>query len=212
MNKKLSFLLLGLGVLILIVVFLPLLAQELRFHITPPPSPEQIILPSSSQEAEKFNKQPEILEQKVVITPDNFEFSLVIPKIGLNTRVFPNIDSGNPDIYLPILKKGVAHALHSSLPNQSGPVFIFAHSTDNFFNLTRYNAVFFLLSKLDQGDSIYLFYNNQQYHYQVTHQQVVSPEDIPDLVSSIKDNTLILQTCYPPGTTLKRLLLFANPN
>lgn len=210
MNKKLSYLLLGLGTLILLIIFLPLLTQELNFYINPPPSPEEIILPSSSQEIEELNQQPEILEQKVIITPDNFEFSLVIPKIGLNTKVFPNINSGDSDIYLPILKKGVAHALHSSLPNQPGPVFIFAHSTDNFFNLARYNAVFFLLSKLDPGDSVYIFYNNQQYHYQVTHQQVVSPDDIPDLVSSIKDNTLILQTCYPPGTTFKRLLLFAN--
>lgn len=201
--SKIGTVLIFLGLIVLLAVFAPVIKEEAKYQLEKPSKEVeyQIADPASP---------PVLTEKSVLITPTNYDFSLIVPQIGINAAVFPNIDSGNPDEYLPILKKGTAHAKYSSLPNQSGPVFIFAHSTDNFFNISQYNAVFFLLRKLKEGEDIYIFYQNKKYQYQVTSQKIVSPDEIPSVVSSIKTNTLILQTCYPPGTTINRLLLFAD--
>lgn len=207
--NQISTVLVLLGFLTLAITFAPIFIEELNYRLAQAQPQKEILIPDSEDDIKNLTKDPEVVEQKTILIPDNFDFSLVIPKIGINARIFPNINSGDPGEYLPILKKGAAHALNSSLPDQPGPVFIFAHSTDNFYNISRYNAVFFLLRKLKPGEDIYVFYNNKKYHYQVNDQKIVDPDEIPSIVSSIKDDTLVLQTCYPPGTTMNRLLLFA---
>lgn len=144
------------------------------------------------------------------ITPIDTGFGIVITKININAKVFPEIDSQNPQEFLPILKKGVAQAKGSAYPDQDGNVFLFAHSTDVFYNVGRYNAVFFLIGKLEKGDEIDIFYQNQRYKYEVTDKAVVSPDMLGQYVKEhTGGKTLTLQTCYPPGTTLKRFLVIA---
>lgn len=205
MLRLLGLLLFLVGMGLLGFIYLPVVIQEVRYAL---PHPQALEVAETAQEIAKA-KSGDAEFSKTTIIPVNFDFSLVIPQIGVNSVVFPGVDSGNPDEYLPILKQGVAHALGSSLPNQSGPVFIFAHSTDSFLNIARYNATFFLLGKLKGGEDIYIFYNNRKYHYKVNSVEVVEADDIPYFVNSHLQNGLILQTCYPPGTTLKRLLVHA---
>ena len=201
--NQISSLFVFLGLIVLVITYAPVVKEETKYQLSKPN-------PTTDYQVADLQSPPVLTEKSVLITPINYDFSLIVPKIGINTAVFPNVDSGNPDQYLPILKQGTAHAKYSSLPNQSGPVFIFAHSTDNFFNISQYNAVFFLLRKLGKGDDIYVFYQNKKYHYQVTGQKIISPDEVPAEVKNTKTNTLILQTCYPPGTTINRLLLFAD--
>ena len=113
-------------------------------------------------------------------------------------------------MYQRALTKGVAHANGTSYPGESGNVFIFAHSGVDFYEATRYNAQFYLLSKLVTGDTIYLFYKKQKYVYRVTEKKVVSPEDVTYLTEDSQKKTLSLMTCTPAGTTLKRLLVIAD--
>ena len=145
------------------------------------------------------------------MSPVDTEFGLVIPIINLNAEIFPEVDPNNPELYLPILRKGVAHAKGSAYPDEEvGNVFLFAHSTDAFYNVAHYNAVFFLIGKLDKGDEVNVFYKNKRYQYEVIEKAVVAPEALGDYVRQhIGVKTLTLQTCYPPGTTLKRLLIIA---
>ena len=144
------------------------------------------------------------------ITPVDTGFGIVILKINVNAKVFPEIDSQNPQEFLPILKKGVAHAKGSAYPDQDGNVFLFAHSTDAFYNVAHYNAVFFLIGKLEKGDEIDIFYKDKRYKYEVIEKAVVSPDMLGQYVKEhTGGKTLTLQTCYPPGTTLKRLIVIA---
>ncbi len=144
------------------------------------------------------------------ISPVDREFAIVIPKINVNAEIFPEIDSTNPSEFLPILKKGVAHAKGSAYPDREGNVFLFAHSTDAFYNVGHYNAVFFLIGKLEKGDEIDIFYKDKRYKYEVTDKAVVSPDMLGQYVKEhTSGKTLTLQTCYPPGTTLKRLVVIA---
>jgi len=143
------------------------------------------------------------------LQPVSSQFGIVIPKIGANAPVFPNVDAGKPDIYLPILKDGVAHAAGTVFPGVTGNIFLFAHSTDNFWNVGRYNAIFYLLKELENGDEIDVFYNGIRHIYRVTNKLVVNSSDIHFITEPLPYEQLTLQTCWPPGTTWKRLLVFA---
>ncbi|MBI3070470.1 MAG: sortase [Candidatus Levybacteria bacterium] len=148
-----------------------------------------------------------------ILIPKDTEFSILIPKIGASARVFPNVDSSSQDEFLPILQKGIAHAKGTVFPGMKGNIYLFAHSADNFWNIGRYNAVFYLLKDLVKGDSVVVFFQNRRYNYKVEELKIVDASDVSYLVESQKQDqqTLILQTCWPPGTTWKRLVVLARP-
>ena len=154
--------------------------------------------------AQAFN-----IKQVEILTPVDPNFSIVIPKIGANAKVQPNIDAANEKIYLDALNKGVAQALGTAFPGEGGHIFLFAHSTDYFWNVGSYNAIFYLLYKLQKDDEVNLFYKGQRYVYRVIGTEVVDPSQVQYLTRKTNREFLTLQTCWPPGTTLKRLLIFA---
>ena len=146
-----------------------------------------------------------------VLHPADPNFSVVIPKIGANSKVIPNVDAGNYDVYLNALSKGGAHADGTGFPGGRTNIYLFAHSTDSFWNVGRYNAVFYLLKELEPGDEIDVFYARVRYKYKVTEKKIVSPTEVNYLTDQTPYEQLILQTCWPPGTTGDRLLVIARP-
>jgi len=143
------------------------------------------------------------------LIPEDPNFSIVLPKIGANAKILANIDPSDEKIYLEALKRGVAHALGTAFPGEGGHIFLFAHSTDYIWNVGYYNAVFYLLYKLEKNDEVDIFYKGQRYVYQVSDKMVVDPSQVEYLTRKTNREFLTLQTCWPPGTTLKRLLIFA---
>ncbi len=144
-----------------------------------------------------------------VLNPEDQAFSLVIPKIGATAPVVPNVNPANEQEYLNVLSTSVAHAEGTAFPGQHEHIFLFAHSTDYVWNVGTYNAVFYLLYKLEQGDEVSLFFGDEQYRYTVTGKKIVNPNEIEYLTRQTDYELLTLQTCWPPGTTLQRLLVFA---
>lgn len=144
------------------------------------------------------------------LTPPNLDFSIIIPKIGAVAPVISNVDPFEEKDFLQALRRGVAHAKSTSYPGTEGNIYIFAHSTDAFYNVGRYNAVFYLIGKLEAGDEIYLYYKGTKYTYIVFDKMVVDPSAL-EYLEPIEPglSTLTLQTCYPPGTTLKRLIVLS---
>jgi len=207
-----SFLIL-LGLLILILIFFPVAKQELSYQLGENKNKDFHLISSQKEATESKKLKDKNTSgwkfEKTIIKPVSFDFSLVIPQIGVNELVFPNIDSSLPDEYLSVLKKGVAHAKNSALPGESGPVFLFAHSTDSFYNISSYNAAFFLLNKLKKSDEVFVFYKDKKYTYRVNEKKIVEADKITEEVQKLGKNSLVLQTCWPPGTTLKRLILIA---
>lgn len=189
--------------------------QALAQNNSGPQSPENVTLSSTPKSTAGIASFTDVLfgaKEQVLTAPDT-EFSIVIPKIGATSRVFPNIDSGNPDIYLPILLQGVAHAAGTVFPGMNGNIYMFAHSTDNFWDVGRYNAVFYLLKDLKVGDEIVIFFQNKRYNYIVSESKIVNPDDVSHITNAQNTGVeqLILQTCWPPGTAWQRLLIFARP-
>ncbi|MBI2195450.1 MAG: sortase [Candidatus Levybacteria bacterium] len=147
-----------------------------------------------------------------ILIPKDTEFNILIPKLGANEKIFPNVNAAEDVEYLPILRKGVAHARGSFFPGNLGNIYLFAHSTDNFWDVGRYNAVFYLIKNLTPGDEIVIFYQGVRHNYVVKQSRVVDASDVSYIVNGQKDKeVLILQTCWPPGTSWKRLLVFAEP-
>lgn len=138
-------------------------------------------------------------------------FSLFIPKIDAKAKVIPNVDSGTPKNYLAALSEGVAHAAGTNFPGQGKTIFLFSHSTDSPINIARYNAVFYLLRKLEKGDRVIVYFLGQEHVYVVTDKFVTEPNDTAWLKDNGSGERLILQTCDPPGTSWKRLIVVARP-
>lgn len=134
---------------------------------------------------------------------------ITVPKIHAQAPLFLNVDPFNESAYREILKKGVAHAKGTALPGQRGSIFIFAHSSGNPLEITNYNTVFLRLGELKIGDDVLVRYNNKTTKYKVAQTKIVWPTEVKYL--NEKGNQLILQTCWPIGTSLKRLLVFAAP-
>ena len=191
MNKQLanlSNLLISLGIFFLVFPFIPIILSELNFwwHAT------------TSRHIS--NVQPKVVEG----------FRIYIPKLALSSDVITKVNPFDSKAYLPALKNGVAHALGSALPDQAGTVYLFAHSTDAPWRFNQYNAQFYLLHQLQPDDLIYLDYQGSRYTYQIKRKQVINSTAVDYLSSSQKHSELILQTCWPPGTTWKRLLVLAD--
>jgi len=144
-----------------------------------------------------------------IITPVSTDFGIVIEKINANARVIPNVDPGVEAVYTEALSKGVAHAKGTVFPGQKGNIYLFSHSVDAPWNVIRFNAVFYLLNKLDRGDTISMFFKGRRYDYIVYDKIVASPSDTQYLTNKYGDSVLTLQTCDPPGTLLNRLIVRA---
>ncbi len=147
-----------------------------------------------------------------ILIPKDTNFSITIPKIGASAKVYPNIDPLSAPEYLPVLQKGIAHAKGSVFPGLSGNVYLFAHSTDNWWNVGRYNAIFYLLKNLSAGDEVIVFFENRRHDYVISKSVIVDANDTSYISREQSGGEqLVLQTCWPPGTTWKRLVVVANP-
>lgn len=143
------------------------------------------------------------------IDPVNRSFSLIIPKIGVNAPIIAGVNPANAKEYDEALKHGIAHASTSYFPDE-GTTYLFSHSTNYDWFVQDLNAVFYHLKNLEGGDLIVVFYKGKEFIYRLTEKRVVAPSEISYLVGQAGDKRLILQTCWPPGSTTERLLIFAD--
>lgn len=176
----------SLGATLLLAVLAPVIREELGYNVK------------------------QVLPTKKTITPVDTGFGIVIPNIEANARVIADVDPFDSREYQIALTRGVAHAKGSAKPGALGNIFLFSHSSVNFYEAARYNSVFYLLSKLEMGDTVNLYYTGTPYHYTITDKKIVAPTAVSYLEPSRqKEETLTLMTCWPPGTTYKRLMIIA---
>jgi LPXTG-site transpeptidase (sortase) family protein len=149
--------------------------------------------------------------------PPDTHFSIHIPKISATAPVIAGVNPWVKAEYLEALSRGVAQAQGTSLPDIQGTMYLFAHSSDAPWRLTRYNTIFLRLGNLTSGDEIEITKDGTSYIYKVTGKKEVWPSEVDTLVNAQTDSggsdsgthNLVLQTCAPLGTDLKRLLVFA---
>jgi len=112
--------------------------------------------------------------------------------------------------YKESLKTGIAHASTSDYPSREpGNVYLFAHSSLNFWELGKYAQAFNLLRKLEIGDKVHIFYESGDFEYRVINKEIFKGFNTYPLTRSVIEPLLTLQTCDPPGTTFNRLVITA---
>jgi len=190
-------LLVALSLFFLFLIFYPIIRSEIKF-----------ILSSKEENGEiVFRNILTKDDGQEVIVPADENFSLIIPKIGANERIIAEVDPFNEEEYSLALKEGIAHAKGSGLPGQEGNVFLFAHSSGNFYDNSRLNTIFFLLNKLETGDHFSVIFQGKVYEYEVYDKKIVSAEEIEYMESKMGEKKATLMTCWPPGTSYRRLLV-----
>lgn len=135
---------------------------------------------------------------------------IIIPKLGVEAPLI--LSRHDPTAAWSDLRRdlenGVSLAPSLARPGEEGTVWITGHSSDYAWRKGSYKTVFALLPVLTAGDEIIVDYEGGRYTYRVTGERVVRPSE----VSAFEDRggkTLTLMTCYPPLTTARRWLVYA---
>jgi len=202
-------LLIGIGAVILLLDFVPVAVGEISYQIRRFRSVEYSV---DTTEGKKANDLFSALlngSEVLDVEPTNKDFAVVIEKIGVNAPVVKNVSVTEKDEYFKALDKGIAHAITSSTPDRGGNTYLFAHSSINFWQIGKYANIFNLLRKLDNDDKINVFYEGKRYQYAVIGKEVVAGFNTYPLTRQVLEPIVTLQTCYPPGTTLNRLVVTA---
>jgi sortase A len=213
-NKKLSknkkgylryigILLLLTGLVFLFATYKPLIFAYINYKFSPTETTPTIKISSDENEATKI-----ITKSTETIFVDK-DFGIYIPKIKANSKVISNVNPYDKTIYDTALEQGIAHAQGTSLPNQTGNTFLFAHSAVNFYEQRKYNVYFYLLNELEKGDPIYISYNSNIYKYLVLETKIVDSTDTKYMGKYMDKDTLTLMSCWPAGTNWKRIIVVA---
>ena len=148
-------------------------------------------------------------DDQIKVTSSTY-FTIDIPKIEARAYVTANVDAGDKGEYKKVLKTGIAHAKGTLLPGMGGGITLFAHSTDVLANVGRFNAVFYELDELKDGDEVIVWFLGEKYRYIVSGSRVVPPSDVVVFKQSKDQEKLFLVTCTPRGTTKNRLVVEAS--
>jgi len=155
----------------------------------------------------KNDKQEDVLGNKTDPNIPDY-FYLTIPKLNIeNAKVETQSPSLNPD-------DSLGHYAGTALPGDNGNTFIYGHSVlPWFFNPNNYKTIFSTLGRLEPGDEFTINYNNNELTYVVENIKELAPEEVNPLgevkPKYLNKSTVVLMTCSPPGTKLKRLLVNA---
>ena len=223
-SRRAGYFLIGLGLTGFLLWVSPILVLETRYRLgwfESQPIPTPVLEPEDQASGcglllEKMEAETGfggILRRGNVeiFQPKNPRFSVLIPKIGVNAFVVADVPVQDEVVYSEALQKGVAHARGTYLPDEGNTTLIFGHSTDSIWTVAHYNALFYLLGKFEVGDEVSLFYETDKYDYKVVKTEVVKTDELEIINGDLDKHQLILMTCWPPGTTWKRLLVWAEP-
>lgn len=141
---------------------------------------------------------------------DKGGFYINIPGINLFKPVVKNVDPRYKDIYTESWKTGVSHGKFTSLPDQIGNVYFFAHAVSKVSEIETENAWFSRIDELIENDQIILYYKNKKYTYEVTRIYTVSPTATGVYTGVSPVPKVTLQTCGPPrGSVASRYMVEA---
>lgn len=170
--------------------------------ITPRPTATPLPTPTPTVTATAESVQLPGYVPEVAATEGNYIKS---DKISLFAPVIWDVPEAS---MIDRLKDGVAHYQGTSYPGGGGNVFLVGHSSNYLWVRSDYNHVFALLDKLENGDRIEVRKGRKSYFYEVNDKRIIKPGEVEILQDTPKE-TLTLMTCWPIGTSLKRLIVQA---
>jgi LPXTG-site transpeptidase (sortase) family protein len=194
------------GVGIMFFTYSPLAFDTLNYNLFHTSTADKIV---TDKGVENLSSKTSDSENISPIKAVNDEFAVIIPSIDVNAPVVENVSTANEKEYMNALRDGVAHARGSSLPGLNGNMFLFAHSSLNFWQLGPYATVFNLLEKTKKDDQVIIVYHGSVYVYEIFDISVVKGWDTAPFYEEYEYPVVTLITCTPAGTTLNRLVVKA---
>jgi len=132
---------------------------------------------------------------------------LTIPKINITSPII-TAKTNNNDVVHGLLDSGVVLYPGSVAFGATGQTVMLGHSAPVGWPKIKYDWVFSKLNELKKGDMVVVTYNYETRYYQVVNTRVVSPEyGVP--AATVKGNSLMLVSCWPPGKDLSRIAVEA---
>lgn len=141
------------------------------------------------QSAVDWSKEPNRLE----ISKTNTIGRIIFPK---------NLDELNKS-----LDAGINHYPESAQIGEWGNTVLTAHSSS--LRRSYYQSIFSTLNNLEKGDEVIAYKDFAKYRYVIKEKKIISPDDVSYINSKREKENLVLITCWPLGTNLKRLTVVA---
>lgn len=142
------------------------------------------------------------------VSPENAKSYIIsVPALNIEKAV---VKIGGLD-----LDKNLIQYPGTANPGELGSPIIFGHSVSPLFynpsitNPRRYTSIFTKIMNLKKDDKIIVEYDGITYTYRVTNKIEVKPDDTYILEQRYDSRELKLVTCTPPGTLLRRGIVFA---
>jgi LPXTG-site transpeptidase (sortase) family protein len=133
---------------------------------------------------------------------------LELPEFGIKAPIW-KIDTPDLKLIYKKLKQGVVLYPGSALPGQ-GYAIIIGHSSQYPWQSGKYKSVFSLLSELQKGDKIYVYWEQKPLVFEVQEKKIFLPwpkgnEVTETIFPPENEPILILQSCWPVGIDYKRV-------
>lgn len=131
------------------------------------------------------------------------------------TLTIPKINVSAPIVFEPsitevavqkALESGVVHYGNTAKPGEVGNSVLFGHSSNDWDKPGGYKFIFVLLEKLAVGDTYTIDYEGTRYEYQIYERRIILPTEV-EVVAPTPTATSTLISCWPTGTTQKRLIV-----
>lgn len=138
-------------------------------------------------------------EMPRICAPVQKRDEIEIPKLGIRAPLVfsENLEQG--------LNKGVVHYPESNLPGEEGAAIFLGHSAPVGWPKINYDWVFSDIEDLEQGDEIYVVFENCRYTYSVEERMVLEKgQEIPPSLTG-GASKLVVISCWPPGKDYKRM-------
>lgn len=134
---------------------------------------------------------------------------LEIPDLNINVPIIWTTDTKN---FNRDLQNGVVHYPGTALPGQLGTSYISGHSSNYVWAKGSYNQIFATLGNLPVNTSFKITVvqkngKDARLHYVVTSSKEYKPTDQAQFANTGK-SVVALSTCWPVGSTAKRLVVF----
>lgn len=187
---------LGVGLLFLLIQFNGILFAQVRAYVSPGELEGKSIVVTDPTTSLAVGPEPR----------------LIIPKINVDVPVDYDVTALDDATVQVSLKDAIVHYKvpgADSLPGQNGNALFLGHSSNDVFAGGDYKFALVLADRLEPGDTYYLHYNSVRYTYKVTEKKIINPDQVDQLITPRDKPMATLITCTPPGTALKRLLVFA---
>ncbi len=122
---------------------------------------------------------------------------LVIPQIGVDAEILEGSSAS-------VLNRGLWRRPRTGTPVKGGNTVITGHR----FLYTNGPNTFYALDKMRIGDRFLIFWNGEEYDYEVEDIRTVTPDRV-EIERNTKDDIVTLYTCTPLWTSKNRLVVRA---